>query len=131
MFRLMRAYNMKLNPAKYTFLGFMVAQRGIEVNLAQIKAVLETLVPNRKKELQHLTGCLAACGPKYGKQLYMYLAVFDYVVGAILFRDIQDKDQKFIYYVSKAMVDVETQYSRMEQTDLALKSAAQKLRPYF
>ena len=61
----------------------------------------------------------------------MYLAVFDYVVGAILFRDIQDKDQKFIYYVSKAMVDVETQYSRMEQTDLALKSAAQKLRPYF
>ena len=53
---------MKLNPAKYTFLGFMVAQRGIEVNLAQIKAVLETLVPNRKKELQRLTSHQAACG---------------------------------------------------------------------
>ena len=48
-FRLMRAYNMKLNPAKCTygvsvgkFLGFMVAQRGIEVNPTQIKVVLET-----------------------------------------------------------------------------------------
>ena len=36
-----------------------------------------------------------------------------------------------IYYVSKAMVDVETQYSKMEQTTLALKSITQKLRPYF
>ena len=61
----------------------------------------------------------------------MYLVISDYVVGVVLFRDIQDKDQKFIYYVSKAMVDVETQYSIMEQTDLALKSVAQKLRPYF
>ncbi|RVX00928.1 hypothetical protein CK203_026361 [Vitis vinifera] len=36
-----------------------------------------------------------------------------------------------IYYVSKAMVDAETQYSKMEQTTLALKSITQKLRPYF
>ena len=50
-FRLMQAYNMKLNPAKCVFgastgkfLRFMVTQRGIEVNLAQIKAVLETPV---------------------------------------------------------------------------------------
>lgn len=40
-FHLMRAYNMKFNPAKCVFsvnvekfLGFMVIQRGIEVNLA-------------------------------------------------------------------------------------------------
>ena len=40
-FRLMQAYNMKLNPAKCVFdinvgkfLGFMVTQRGIEVNPA-------------------------------------------------------------------------------------------------
>lgn len=29
------------------------------------------------------------------------------------------------------MVDAETQYSKMEQTTLVLKSSAQKLRPYF
>ena len=58
---------MKLNPAKYAFnvnarkfLWFMVTQRGIEVNLAQVKVVLETLTPNSKKELQHLIGCLVA-----------------------------------------------------------------------
>ena len=33
--------------------------------------------------------------------------------------------------MSKAVVDVETQYSIMEQMTLALKSTAQKLHPYF
>ena len=33
--------------------------------------------------------------------------------------------------MSKAMVDVETRHSRMEETTLALKSAAKKLRSYF
>ena len=68
-FHIMRAYNMKLNLAKYAFgvnrrkfLGFMVTQRGIEVNLAQVKVVLETLASNNKNELQRLTGCLAALG---------------------------------------------------------------------
>ncbi|RVW25892.1 Retrovirus-related Pol polyprotein from transposon 17.6 [Vitis vinifera] len=68
-FRLMRAYNMKLNLAKCffgvsmgKFLGFMVMQRGIEVNPNQIRAILETHVHGSKKELQHLTGRLAALG---------------------------------------------------------------------
>ena len=34
-------------------------------------------------------------------------------------------------YVSKAMVDVETRYSRMEQTALTLRNATQKLCLYF
>ena len=66
-FRLMRAYNIKLNPTKYAFgvsvkkfLGFMVTQRGIEVNPTQVKVVIETPTPNNKKELQHLIGRLPA-----------------------------------------------------------------------
>ena len=57
-FHLIRAYNMKLNLVKCAFdinagkfLGFMVTQRGIEVNPAQVKAVLETPAPNNKKKL--------------------------------------------------------------------------------
>lgn len=57
-FCLIRMYNIKLNLAKYTlgvntrkFLGFMVTQRGIKVNLDQIKVVLETSAPSRKNEL--------------------------------------------------------------------------------
>ena len=48
-FRLMKAYNMKLNPTKCAFvvsigkfLRFLVTQRGIEVNPDQIKAIMET-----------------------------------------------------------------------------------------
>lgn len=43
----------------------------------------------------------------------------------------RNKYQRLVYYVSKALVDTETQYSKMEQTTLALRNAAQKLRPYF
>ena len=58
-FRLMRAYNMKLNPAKCAFgvsagkfIRFMVTQRGIKLNSNQIKAIMETPTPSNKKELQ-------------------------------------------------------------------------------
>lgn len=68
-FRLLRKYGMKLNPSKCTFgastrkfLGFMVTQRRIEVNPDKIKVVMETSVPSSKKELQCLTGRLAALG---------------------------------------------------------------------
>lgn len=60
---------MKLNPAKCAFgvssgkfLGYMVTQRGIEVNPNQIKAVANMLAPTNKKELQRLTGKLVALG---------------------------------------------------------------------
>ena len=55
-FHLLRRYDMKLNPSKCAFdvsagkfLGFMVSQRGIEVNPDQIKAVMETPPPKNKK----------------------------------------------------------------------------------
>ena len=48
-FKLLRAYGMKLNPSKCAFgvnagqfFGFMVTQRGIEANPAQLKAILES-----------------------------------------------------------------------------------------
>ncbi|RVW93596.1 hypothetical protein CK203_028937 [Vitis vinifera] len=58
---------MKLNLTKCAFglssrkfLGFMVTQRGIEVNPDQIKAIANTLALTNKKELQRLTGRLVA-----------------------------------------------------------------------
>ncbi|RVW35712.1 Transposon Ty3-I Gag-Pol polyprotein [Vitis vinifera] len=43
----------------------------------------------------------------------------------------EDKEQRLVYYISKAMADMETICSKMEQTALALRSAAQKLHSYF
>ena len=68
-FKLLRVYGMKLNPSKCAFgvsagrfLGFMVTQRGIEANLAQLKAILESPAPASRKWVQQLTGRLAALG---------------------------------------------------------------------
>ena len=58
---------MKLNPAKCAFglsvgkfLGFIVNNRGIEANLDKIKVVLDMLPPSNIKDIQRLTGRIAA-----------------------------------------------------------------------
>ena len=62
-----RAYNMKLNPNNCVFgviarkfLGFMVSQRGIEVNLEKIWAIVELAPPKTVKEVQNLNGKIVA-----------------------------------------------------------------------
>ena len=66
-FQILRNYNMKLNPAKCAFwvsagklLGFIVNHRGIEANPDKIKAVLDMPSPSGIKEVQRLTGKIAA-----------------------------------------------------------------------
>ena len=66
-FQILRNYNMKLNPAKCAFevsaekfLGFIVNHRGIEENPDKIKAVLDIPSPSGIKEVQRLTGRIAA-----------------------------------------------------------------------
>ena len=66
-FQILIEYNMKLNPAKCAFgvsarkfLGFIVNNRGIEANPDKIKAVLDMQPPSNIKEVQRLTGRIAA-----------------------------------------------------------------------
>ena len=58
---------MKLNPSKCAFgvssgkfLGFMVSHRGIEANPDKIQAILDMKPPQNTKEIQSLTGRVAA-----------------------------------------------------------------------
>ncbi|XP_052118863.1 uncharacterized protein LOC110272923 [Arachis duranensis] len=62
-----RAYNMRLNPEKCAFgvrggkfLGFILTSRGMEANPEKCKAVLDMNSPTTIKEVQRLTGRLAA-----------------------------------------------------------------------
>ena len=62
-FDTLHSYNMKLNPSKYAygvtvgkFLGFMVSQRGIEVNSDKIRVIMEMTPPRNVKEVQSLNG---------------------------------------------------------------------------
>ncbi|KAL6327271.1 hypothetical protein AAG906_017828 [Vitis piasezkii] len=84
-----------------------------------------------EKIKHYLTQPPILSSPLPGEKLYMYLAVSDWAVSAVLFHCPTHKEQKPIYYVSRALADAETRYSKIEQTTLALRSAAQKLRPYF
>ena len=66
-FQILRNYNIKLNPAKCAFgvlagkfLGFIVNHQGIEANPDKIKAVLDMPSPLGIKEVQRLTGRIAA-----------------------------------------------------------------------
>ena len=66
-FDTLRSYNMKLNPSKCVFgftvgkfLGFMVSQRGIEVNSEKVRAILELEPPRMVKAVQSLNGKVVA-----------------------------------------------------------------------
>ena len=54
---------MKLNPTKCAFgvtsrmfLGFLMSQRGIEIKLEKVKAIINMKYPSSKKEIQQLKG---------------------------------------------------------------------------
>ncbi|KAL0394942.1 UNVERIFIED_CONTAM: hypothetical protein Slati_4460400 [Sesamum latifolium] len=66
-FTVLRKYRIKLNLGKCAFrviggrfLGFMVAQRGIEANPDKIKAIMDMRPPTNINEVQRLTGRIAA-----------------------------------------------------------------------
>ena len=66
-FAILKQYQMKLNPSKCVFgvvsgkfLGFMVSQRGIEANPKKVQAIINMVSPRTVKEVQKLTGRIAA-----------------------------------------------------------------------
>ncbi|KAL5564335.1 hypothetical protein UlMin_027499 [Ulmus minor] len=79
---------------------------------------------------RYLTSPPLLSKPKDGEQLYIYLAVSEGAVSAVLVREEEGK-QFPVYYVSKSLLDAETRYTQLEKLALALVTAARKLRPYF
>ncbi|XP_059436575.1 uncharacterized protein LOC132169575 [Corylus avellana] len=66
-FKTLKRFKMKLNPTKCAFgvssgkfLGYMVSSRGIEANPEKIQAVLDMQSPKNVKQVQQLTGRIAA-----------------------------------------------------------------------
>jgi len=66
-FNSLRSFRWKLNPTKCVFgvpsgklLGFIVSHRGIEANPEKINAILNMEAPASIKDVQKLTGCMAA-----------------------------------------------------------------------
>jgi dsDNA-binding SOS-regulon protein len=66
-FASLREYRWKLNPKKCVFgvpsgklLGFIISHRGIEANPEKISAITSMKAPTCIKDMQKLTGCMAA-----------------------------------------------------------------------
>ncbi|KAK3009658.1 hypothetical protein RJ639_014744 [Escallonia herrerae] len=68
--------------------------------------------------------------PIPGEDLFLYLAVAESAVSAVLIQE-QDGRQFPIYYVSKVLQGAEQRYPNAEKLAFALLIAARKLRPYF
>ena len=66
-FEILRKYRLRLNASKYSFgvgsrkfLDYMVTHRGIEVSPDQIRAIHSLQSPRNPKEVQKLSGMIAA-----------------------------------------------------------------------
>ena len=80
--------------------------------------------PNVFEKIKHYLAQLPILSsPQHGKWLYVYLAVSDWAISTVLFRCPSHREHKSVYYISRAMVDAETRYSKIEQTALALRNA--------
>ncbi|GKV19462.1 hypothetical protein SLEP1_g29723 [Rubroshorea leprosula] len=150
-FNNLRRHSLKLNPAKCVFgvesrkfLGFLVSRRGIEVNPEKIKAIEEMKPPKSIKDVQRLTGRVAALHraqgipqltplltkAEEGETLYLYLGISDTALSSVLVRETAQL-QRPVYYASKVLQGAELRYSTAEKAALAVVTTARKLRPYF
>nr|AAT01407.1 hypothetical protein [Oryza sativa Japonica Group] len=107
-FERMRRYGLKMNPLKCAFgvsagkfLGFMVHERGVEIDPKKTEKIRDFKAPTCKKEVQKLLA------PKVGMPFWLYIAAEDKVIGAVL---TQEKDGKeyIITYLSRRLLDAET-----------------------
>ncbi|XP_028057519.1 uncharacterized protein LOC114261438 [Camellia sinensis] len=68
--------------------------------------------------------------PEPGEELYLYLAVSDHAMTAVLIQEV-NKEQRLVYYVSKTLLDAETRYLPLEKLAYTLLIASRKLQHYF
>ncbi|XP_075499305.1 uncharacterized protein LOC142537697 [Primulina tabacum] len=84
-FNTLKQYGIKLNPGKCVFgvrsgkfLGFLVTDRGIEVNPEKIRAIMDMPSPQSVRDVQKLTGRIAALSrfiSRYAHQSYPFFQV--------------------------------------------------------
>jgi hypothetical protein len=84
-FASLREYRWKLNPNKCVFgvpsgklLGFIISQRSIEANPKKISAITSMKAPTCIKDVQKLTGCMAALNGFISKLGERGLPFFNY-----------------------------------------------------
>ncbi|GKV11259.1 hypothetical protein SLEP1_g22525 [Rubroshorea leprosula] len=161
-FERMRQHGLKMNPLKCAFgviagnfLGFLVHERGLEVDKNKARVIVEARPPQNKKELQRFFGQPDAdfkwerqhqaafdaikeylskppvlVPPVKNKPLLLYIFAADESIGCLLAQENNNKQEQAVYYLSRALNPTEVKYSSVEKLYLALFFAAIKLRHY-
>ena len=80
---------------------------------------------------EYIASPLSLSQPVNREELYFYLSASATAVSSTLVRLDSDKRQRLVYFVNKALSEVETRYSDFERVTLALQMAAKKLYLYF
>ncbi|RDX73065.1 Retrovirus-related Pol polyprotein from transposon 17.6, partial [Mucuna pruriens] len=158
LFEWLRKYRLRLNPAKCTFgvrtrkfLGFIVNERGIELDPDKVKAIQNMSAPKFEKEVRGLLGRMEwnkECQEAFekikqylesplilvpaipDKPLILYLTVLKESMGGILGQLGDSRKEQAIYYLSKKFTECEQRYPALERTCCALVWATKRLRQY-
>ncbi|KAL0291240.1 UNVERIFIED_CONTAM: Polyprotein P3 [Sesamum angustifolium] len=151
-FERLRRYQLKMNPSKCAFgvtsgkfVGFIVYQRGIEIEQAKIDVILRMLEPRNIHELKSLQGKLAylrsiksylmkppiLIAPVPGRLLILYVAAQERFVGILLAPKNDEGKENALYYLSRTMTPNELKYSPIKKLCLALIFSIKKLKHSF
>ncbi|CAN6567999.1 unnamed protein product [Malus baccata var. baccata] len=136
----MRIHKLKMNPKKCVFgvrvgnfLGFLVHQRGVEVDKNKSRAIMESPSPTKKafdSIKAYLTSPPVLVPPQRGKPLKLYISASEKSIGSLLAQNNEGGKEQAVYYLSRILTEVETRYSSVERLWLALYFTASKLRHY-
>ncbi|GJR12087.1 reverse transcriptase domain-containing protein [Tanacetum coccineum] len=150
-FSTLRRINMKLNPKKCSFgmeegkfLGYIVTSKGIRANPKKAKAVMDMPSPKTLKQMQSLSGKLAALNRFLSKSAERSLPFLDTLkkctnkkdfrwteATEIAFLEIKKLVSELPTLTTQRKPGAETNYALMDKLALALVHAARRLRRYF
>ncbi|XP_016752297.1 uncharacterized protein [Gossypium hirsutum] len=118
LFLRLRKFQLKLNPTRCTFgarsrklLGFVISEKGIEIDPNKVKAIQELPSPRTQKKVQecqktfnkvkhYLSNAPVLMPPNPDKPLILYLAVFENSMGCVLGQyDESGRKERTIYYL--------------------------------
>ncbi|CAL8167777.1 unnamed protein product [Prunus armeniaca] len=158
----MRQHKLKMNPKKCVFgvqlgnfLGFLVHQRGIEIDKNKAKRFISNSTGKIQpfssllrlkqeqtfkweeqhqqafQEIKHyLSNPPVLSPPKRGRPLKLYVSASEVSIGSLLVQDNKDGKEQAVYYLSRTLTEVEIKYSAIERLCLALYFTAVKLKHY-
>ncbi|XP_056697559.1 uncharacterized protein [Spinacia oleracea] len=141
-FETLRTYQMRLNPKKCIFgvssgkfLGFLTDERGIKANSDKVQAVINMTSPRTVKDVQRLTGCLAALGrflSRAGDKCHYF---FSTIRKGTQFEWTPQAETAFLrlkeHPYTLPRLNAELKYPTVENFGFALFLASKKFRPYF